>query len=244
MSKDVKVGILVGVAIIAAVCVYFFTRPKSPETGPLTKETPAATEPVIEVGEEVVVEENVPPPAEEPPPAEVPIDVDTPPGEPAAAQPRPAPTPADLDRQLGPTPGEAGPAAVAPPPLPEPKTEKTKTYVVKKGDTLSDIAEKFYGKQKKWRLIAKANPKVDPNNLRVGEKLTIPAATAKTQPAAPTPSDKRIYQVKKGDTLYSIAKQVYGKGEKFRLILSANADLLKGDPKNLRPGMKLKIPKE
>lgn len=50
----------------------------------------------------------------------------------------------------------------------------TRHYVVKKGDTLSGIAEKFYGEPGKWKQIAKANKITHPRSLKVGRKLTIP----------------------------------------------------------------------
>ena len=55
-------------------------------------------------------------------------------------------------------------------------TKGGKTYVVKSGDTLQEISQKFYGTTKKWRKIYDANKsKVkDPNKLQVGTKLTIP----------------------------------------------------------------------
>ncbi len=49
------------------------------------------------------------------------------------------------------------------------------TYTVKKGDTLSAIAEKFYGKARKWRTIAKDNQfsVVDPNSIQIGQTLSL-----------------------------------------------------------------------
>lgn len=51
-----------------------------------------------------------------------------------------------------------------------------RTYVVKKGDTLSGIAKKMYGSENQYRKILNANRKTikDPNKLRVGQKLIIP----------------------------------------------------------------------
>jgi len=49
-----------------------------------------------------------------------------------------------------------------------------RTYVVKRGDTLSSIAAKFYRDASKWRKIADANGIRDPKNLKIGQKLRIP----------------------------------------------------------------------
>ncbi|HXV03428.1 MAG TPA: LysM peptidoglycan-binding domain-containing protein [Gaiellaceae bacterium] len=51
------------------------------------------------------------------------------------------------------------------------------TYVTHAGDTLTGIAEQFYGDRTLWRKIYNANKKVigsDPNKLGVGLELTIP----------------------------------------------------------------------
>ncbi|MCR4317640.1 MAG: LysM domain-containing protein [Planctomycetes bacterium] len=48
-------------------------------------------------------------------------------------------------------------------------------YEVRRGDTLSGIAGRFYGSQAEWRRIAEANPGVNPNALPVGHEIVIPA---------------------------------------------------------------------
>jgi len=50
-----------------------------------------------------------------------------------------------------------------------------KTYTVKKGDTLSSIAKQVYGNGNLYNKIVKANPGIDPNKIKVGQKITIPA---------------------------------------------------------------------
>jgi nucleoid-associated protein YgaU len=60
--------------------------------------------------------------------------------------------------------------------VPKGKAAGGKTYVVQKGDTLSSIAQKFYGDKKKWKVIWDANKSAVPNKdkLAPGTKLTIP----------------------------------------------------------------------
>jgi len=50
------------------------------------------------------------------------------------------------------------------------------TYVVKKGDNLSAISQKFYGTSRNWKKILEANkPELsDPSKLRIGQKIKIP----------------------------------------------------------------------
>jgi nucleoid-associated protein YgaU len=51
-----------------------------------------------------------------------------------------------------------------------------RTYVVRSGDTLSRIAAAELGDAERWREIAAANPRVDPNRLFVGAQLALPGA--------------------------------------------------------------------
>lgn len=86
---------------------------------------------------------------------------------------------ADLESQIAARPLEEE----ATDPTPEPTAEETpdatteqRTYVVKPGDTLLAIAEKFYGDSSLDDLIAEANGIEDPTELRPGDTLTIPPA--------------------------------------------------------------------
>jgi LysM repeat protein len=62
-------------------------------------------------------------------------------------------------------------------------------YVVKSGDNLTKIAKQFSTTVK---AIEAANPSVDPNHIKVGQKLTIPAkaetAPPETAPVTPAPA--------------------------------------------------------
>ncbi len=58
-----------------------------------------------------------------------------------------------------------------------PEKKEPQTYVVQKGDTLYQIALKFYGTKKKWRKIFKANRELlkdNPDLIKPGMKLVIP----------------------------------------------------------------------
>jgi len=54
--------------------------------------------------------------------------------------------------------------------------EVKKNYIIKKGDTLSKIAKKFYGDADRWRKIYEKNKKVikNPNILIPGTEIVIP----------------------------------------------------------------------
>jgi LysM repeat protein len=66
----------------------------------------------------------------------------------------------------------------------------TRTYTVQPGDTLSSIAERYYGNPGDWQWIYNANQSTiaNPNDIYVGERLTIPyGATSSTPQPASTP---------------------------------------------------------
>lgn len=125
-------------------------------------------------------------------------------------------------------PGQKGsPAIPKAIPVTEPGKKKTlKTHTVQVGDTLSSIARKF---GLTTTSIAIANRLLDPNAIRIGQKLNIPdpttpapRAVADQQAPAPKPTSPPrpqsteggemvapdgygFYQVEPGDTLHSIA---------------------------------------
>ena len=76
-----------------------------------------------------------------------------------------------------------------------------------------------------------ADKKPDFSNVVGGSSSTAP----------PSPSAARTYTVQKGDTLWKIAKEVYGKGSAWTRIHEANKDVIK-NPDLIQPGWKLRIP--
>ncbi|HZJ99998.1 MAG TPA: LysM peptidoglycan-binding domain-containing protein, partial [Tissierellaceae bacterium] len=61
-------------------------------------------------------------------------------------------------------------------PAPRPKADN-RQYTIKRGDTLWDLAQKYYGNPYQWTKIAQANKNLDPKRLQVGKKLIIPFDT-------------------------------------------------------------------
>ena len=106
-------------------------------------------------------------PVQEPPPPPFPED-QVPAPEP---QPLPAAPPVDTVAGQSKTPQPKESYAPIPP------DQSARTYVVRKGDTLYKISQKFYGNKKNWRRIYKANRKTltdGPDKIQPGMKLVIP----------------------------------------------------------------------
>ena len=132
-------------------------------------------------------------------------------------------------------------------------------YKVKSGDYLGKIASKYrvsVTQIKRWNNLKS-------NDIRIGQRLTIyrggkapsssssssssakTSTTSSAKPAASTTpkvstvdhnADYTIYTVQSGDSLYQIAK-------KFPGVSAQNIMDFNGIGSNIRPGMKLKIPK-
>jgi len=58
----------------------------------------------------------------------------------------------------------------------------------------------------------------------------------------PKPPQEKVYTVKPGDSLYKIAKQIYGNGSKYNLIYEANKNVIGKNPNLIYPGQKFVIP--
>ena len=70
--------------------------------------------------------------------------------------------------------GETGGESEAPEATEEPVAGEGQTYEVQPGDTLTTIAEEFYGEQSRFDLIVDANNLDGDTPLRVGQELIIP----------------------------------------------------------------------
>ena len=153
-----------------------------------------------------------------------------------------APTEAGSDEVAG---GEAPVERSADEPVEPPRF---RTYVVRRDETMQTIAQRELGSVAMWRAVARSNPSIDPNRLRVGAELRIPLDPQNIQgidgaeEAIEGDIGETRYVVKRGDTLSEIASTIYGRSRLWTLIRDANRDLVGRDGTRLRPGMELVIP--
>jgi len=136
-------------------------------------------------------------------------------------------------------------------------------YTWQSGDTYVNLAKKYYGVPTKFTLIKNANEGRE--DIPAGEKILVPIfdvenvaaeppaapeakPEAKTEvkksnvaKAAPVSTGGRSHTVKKGESLWKIAKAELGDGGRWQEIYDLNKDKLKS-PEALRDGMKLQLP--
>jgi len=118
-----------------------------------------------------------------------------------------------------------------------------KEYVCRDGDTWVGLAEIFYGDSRQAGLLRQFNE--DRSALTAGVTLLLPVFDRRERAAAEVTTvasdGVELYTVQEGDSLWAIAKKVYGKGHLWERIHEANLDLLPR-PEGVRPGMQLRIP--
>lgn len=175
------------------------------------------------------------------------------PVQPRIAEPEPAPPETAL-----PTPAPVVAEPTAPPPEPPPAIiePKFREYVVQAGDVSWErIAQRVYGDRRMADVIARANPMNTSDRLKPGRTiLRIPLDPTNIQgkpnpeykPAAPSPESPKAkpettYVIQSDDTLWDIAKKVYGKGHMWKVIYEANRDVIK-NPDRPVAGTVLRIP--
>jgi nucleoid-associated protein YgaU len=161
------------------------------------------------------------------------------------------------------TDGRDGAIPPAVPPTPETARVETpaepRVHIVASGDNLTKIAKKYFNStgQRYVDAIAAANPGLEPNRLRVNQKLQIPAdvpaatrrssdgVAASERPAASSggsgPKAGSVYTVRRGDKLPDIARRAYGSSENWYMIWLENFTTIR-DPDQVASGTKLKIP--
>lgn len=123
-----------------------------------------------------------------------------------------------------------------------------RTYVVKSGDTLGQIAVDQLGSYKHLAALQASNPKVTASGMRVGARLELPdvgsapvqgSSVAKAE-SKPSGTKATGYQVSEGDSLWGIAEQQLGSGLRWKEIVALNPKL---NPDALVKGQHIKLPK-
>lgn len=115
-------------------------------------------------------------------------------------------------------------------------------YVLREGDTLTQLAERELGTWHRWQEIVAINPGLNPNGLPVGVEIFLPHDGASTGSVTPAPLQDSVsnrWVVASGDSLWTIAERHLGDGERWREIERLNPSI---DPQRLRVGEVLAMP--
>lgn len=104
--------------------------------------------------------------------------------------------------------------------VPEEDLALPKKHKVAAGETLWQLAEKYFDSGYNWVDIAQANNLQNPNYVEIGQELQIPEAERRMPTATITGES---YTVVKGDNLWSIAVRAYGDGFAWTKIAQANS---------------------
>lgn len=112
-----------------------------------------------------------------------------------------------------------------------PKTGK-RSYKVKSGDSLGSIAAKANTSVKTLRQFNRLKS----DQLKVGQTLQLPAGKSPEQTVARTNRKAQTYQVKAGESLWTIAQKLRIDSEELRLFNQLKSGV------HLQPGQTLKVP--
>ncbi len=148
------------------------------------------------------------------------------------------------------------------------KKSTRQRYTVQADDNLAVIAKKFYGpelgnKKAVVRGIFEANTDIldSPDDIRIGQKLTIPAIGSVEKPQLQTQkksifdsgmfekvkkfvtrSRPKRHVVRQDETLWQIAAEYLGDGERYHEIFELNEDII-NDAYELGIGTSLRLPR-
>jgi hypothetical protein len=114
------------------------------------------------------------------------------------------------------------------------------------GETLSLVAMWYTGKHSNWKKLVNHNPELNPNRIRVGQKVYIPKTMLKTRKPLPQKFAAKslpnyfAYTVRKpGEQLTEIARWYTGDSKNWQRLAKANPDV---DPGVLSVGNEIFIP--
>jgi LysM repeat protein len=116
------------------------------------------------------------------------------------------------------------------------------TVSVRRGDSLWKLAQQNLGRGSRWPELVAVNPSiVDPNQIRAGVRVNLPnpAVSPVLTLGSKTNADARI-KVRKGDTLWTLAKAKLGRSTAWTCLAAANLSI--SDPNRIYENQELLVP--
>ena len=158
-----------------------------------------------------------------------------PPAPPKSAQPVTAVAPISTIRPAQPPPVANSATVVT-------RAATQKTVSVQRGDSLWKLAQQNLGRGNRWPELLAVNRGIsDPNQIRAGAELLLPtvaATPASARSASNAPA--ATIQVRKGDTLWNLAKTNLGRSSAWPCLAAANPSI--SDPDRIYEGQNLVLP--
>jgi nucleoid-associated protein YgaU len=125
-------------------------------------------------------------------------------------------------------------------PLPSAAMATPHTISVQPGDSLWKLAQQNLGRGNRWPQLLASNPWIaDPNQIRAGAHLNLPAVAA-TAVSSHGANAAATIKVRKGDTLWTLAKSGLGRFSAWPCLAAANPSLV--DPNRIYRGQLLVVP--
>ncbi|ALZ75091.1 LysM peptidoglycan-binding domain-containing protein [Rheinheimera sp. F8] len=114
----------------------------------------------------------------------------------------------------------------------EPQKTQKRSYKVRNGDSLGSIAAKNHTSVKTLRQLNRLKS----DQLKVGQVLQLPAVKSSEQALARSSRKAQTYQVKAGESLWTIAQKLRIDSEELRLFNQLQSGV------HLQPGQSLQVP--
>ncbi len=123
--------------------------------------------------------------------------------------------------------------------------DKLKSHVEQDNPGVSDLKVDVKGETAVITGNADSKSAMEKVILMVGNAMGISNVEAAelTAPEEDQVSETQYYEIKKGDSLWKIARKFYGNGNRYPDIFEANKEVIK-DPDLIFPGQKIRIPQK
>jgi nucleoid-associated protein YgaU len=124
------------------------------------------------------------------------------------------------------------------PPAPVPTQH---TVSVQRGDSLWKLAQENLGSGNRWPELVAVNPGiVDPNRIRAGTSIHLPVPSPLVRRSAASNTRTTTVKVRRGDTLWALAKSNLGRSSAWPCLAAANPSL--SDPNRIYESQELLVP--
>jgi nucleoid-associated protein YgaU len=121
-------------------------------------------------------------------------------------------------------------------------TATRKTVRIQPGDSLWKLAQQNLGRGSRWPELVDVNPGIaDPNKISIGAALNLPAAATAASPRQAKTTAASTIKVRKGDTLWSLAKSNLGLASAWPCLAAANPTI--ANPNRIYESQELTVPR-